>query len=242
MSPQPHVIVFDLFGVIADEASPSVRAGLLAAAGGDVDSDAFWSAYWTRRPPYDTGAVSGPAYWRSVAAELGTCFEPWRIARLIDADCEAWTAVDPRMTDLVEELVDAGHTIGLLSNIPLELAAEFELHHPWLDRLSVVGFSARIGHAKPSPAAFHWCVWSLGAAPSEILFVDDREENVLAAETAGLRGHLFTGIDVLRKTIDALSSAGGTDEARAGSPAPVPDFPSQSRAAARPGPAAVSRY
>jgi putative hydrolase of the HAD superfamily len=198
--PAPSAVVFDLFGVIACAQSTTGRDRLLAAAG--VQAEEFWQAYWDLRPSYDAGGVSGPAYWRAVAAELDTDFEPWRIAQLIDADCESWAAVDPEMVDLVERLAGTRLPIGLLSNIPAELAAEFEQQHPWLDRFSVTGFSCRIGHAKPDPAAFWWCVRALGLGPSAVLFVDDREENVRAAEDVGLRGHVFTGIDGLLEILD----------------------------------------
>jgi putative hydrolase of the HAD superfamily len=198
----PIAVVFDLFGVIACAQSPTGQAEILAAAGVPAGrAEEFWRAYWDLRPPYDRGGVSGPEYWRSVAGVLGTAFTRDRIAELIAADCGSWRAVDPRMLDLLDDLARAGLTLGLLSNIPPELADEFLQRHAWLDCFAVLGFSCRIGHVKPEPAAFDWCIRALGIEPARILFVDDREENVRAARACGMQGHLFTDAATLAQSI-----------------------------------------
>jgi putative hydrolase of the HAD superfamily len=191
--PAPAAVVFDLFGVIACAQSPAGQAEILAVGGVSPDrAEEFWRAYWELRPSYDRGRLSGPGYWRSVAGAVGTTFTRARIAELIAADCDSWRAVDPRMLDLLDVLARSGLTLGLLSNIPAELADEFLQRHAWLGRFTAVGFSCQIGHIKPEPAAFDWCIRTLGVEPARILFVDDREENVRAARARGMQGHLFT--------------------------------------------------
>ncbi|MGW0649641.1 HAD family phosphatase, partial [Streptomyces umbrinus] len=39
-------------------------------------------------------------------------------------------------------------------------------------------------------------------APADFLFVDDREENVRAAQAVGMNGHVFTARDELAAAID----------------------------------------
>ncbi|MGW2231989.1 HAD family hydrolase [Streptomyces formicae] len=193
------MILFDMFGVIARHQSPDGKDRVAAIAG--APDTAFWDAYWGLRQPYDRGDVTGPAYWRRVADELGTDFDERRIAQLVEADIASWSAVDETMVALIEELAAAGRPIALLSNIPEELAAHYEERHSWLKRFQVRAFSCRIGHAKPEPGAYLWCLEALGAAPDDILFVDDREENIRAAEALGLRGHLFTSPAHLREAL-----------------------------------------
>lgn len=198
----PTAVVFDLFGVIACAQSPSGRAAILAAAGVPAgDAERFWRAYWEVRPCYDRGRLSGPGYWRSVAGAVETTFTRARIAELIAADCNSWSAVDPRMLDLLDVLARSGQRLGLLSNIPPELTDVFLERHAWLGRFDVLGFSCRIGHVKPEPAAFDWCVRALGVEPAGILFVDDRAENVRAAQVRGMQGHLFTDAATLARSI-----------------------------------------
>lgn len=195
------VLLFDMFGVIARHQSEDGKARLAATAG--VPEEPFWAAYWSLRQPYDRGDVGGSAYWKRVAEALDTSFAPERITELIEADLASWSAVDEEMVTLIEDLAASGRRIALLSNIPEELAAHYEERHRWLGHFEVCAFSCRIGHAKPEPGAYRWAYDALGTAPDEILFIDDRDENIAAARAAGLRGHLFTTAAELKKTLRA---------------------------------------
>ncbi|MBM7169515.1 HAD family phosphatase [Streptomyces sp. G44] len=194
-----RTLLFDMFGVIARHQSEDGRARLVATAG--VPEAPFWEAYWGLRQPYDRGDVTGPGYWRRVAEALGTIFGREQVARLIEADIASWSRVDATMVTLIEELAAAGERIALLSNIPEELALHYEARHAWLRHFQVRAFSCRIGHAKPEPGAYRWCLDALETEPGRVLFVDDREENIRAAEAAGLRGHLFTTPAALREAL-----------------------------------------
>ncbi|MFD7033385.1 HAD family hydrolase [Streptomyces sp. NPDC059917] len=199
MTTMSTTVLFDMFGVIARHQSEEGRERLVATAG--VPAAPFWDAYWSLRPAYDRGDVAGPGYWRTVAEALATDFDARRTADLIEADVASWSAVDDEMVALVEELAASGRHIALLSNIPEELAAHYEQHHPWLRHFRVRGFSCRIGHAKPEPGAYRWSLNSLDLEPDRVLFVDDRAENIEAARALGLHGHLFTTVAELRKTL-----------------------------------------
>ncbi|MFI9528312.1 HAD family hydrolase [Micromonospora rosaria] len=204
----PDVILFDLFGVIAHQQSPADRRALVATA--DASTTAFWDVYWRLRPPYDRAEVTGAEYWRQVATELGTTFTDDRIAALIAADIASWNAVDPDMTALLAQAATAGTRLALLSNIPEDLAAHYEQHHGhWLRHLDVIGFSCRIGHAKPEPEAFRWCCQELGVAPDRILFVDDRAENITAAQRLGMRTHQFADPAALQQEINQTRPTAG---------------------------------
>ncbi|MFE3650623.1 HAD family hydrolase [Streptomyces sp. NPDC059152] len=206
----PGTVLFDLFGVLACPQSTDGRQRLVRTAG--VPAPDFWDAYWAVRPPYDRGETDGPGYWRQVADRVGTRFDDRRIAALIATDIASWSAVDGTMVALVEELAARGRRIGLLSNIPEELARHYASHHAWLGHFDVCAFSCRIGHAKPDPAAYHWCQRALSDPPHRILFVDDRQENVRAAEATGMRGHLFTTPARLRDRLDRWDAGeGGPD-------------------------------
>ncbi|MFF7296765.1 HAD-IA family hydrolase [Streptomyces sp. NPDC008265] len=193
-------VLFDMFGVIARVQSSRSKAVLERTAGGDRDR--FWAAYWSERPAYDRGEVTGPGYWQAVFARLGAPLDARLTEELTAADLASWSEVDPNAVELLGRLADRGHVLGLLSNIPEDLAVHYEASHPWLARFTVRGLSCRIGSAKPEPAAYAWCVRELGLAPEEILFVDDRAENVHAAERLGLRGHVFTSVERLRDLLE----------------------------------------
>ncbi|MFB6613802.1 HAD family hydrolase [Streptomyces sp. NPDC085524] len=196
-------VLFDMFGVIARLQSAESQGVLERTAGGDPRL--FWEAYWSHRAPYDRGEVTGPGYWQRVCAQLGVPLDARLTAELIAADLASWSETDGSMVDLLGDLSDRGFVLGLLSNIPEELAARYEATQPWLERFAVRGLSCRIGSAKPEPAAYEWCVRELGLPPGQILFVDDRPDNVRAACELGFQGHLFTSPEALRAALETVT-------------------------------------
>ena len=65
--------------------------------------------------------------------------------------------------------------------------------------------SCHTGVRKPSEAAYLGAATALGVAPQDCFFVDDRPENVAAAEAVGMAGHVFRDAPTLRT---ALAAAG----------------------------------
>jgi putative hydrolase of the HAD superfamily len=193
----PEVIVFDLYGVIGRNQSEEAKRGIERLAGVAGDScEAFWDAYWHCRPAYDAGQP-GQDYWAAVAGRLGATFAD--VPGLLHADLESWCEVDERMVGIVEDLAARGRRIGLLSNIIGELVPIFEARHAgWLGRFHARVYSCEIGVAKPDPRAYEICAARLGVPPGEVLFFDDKEENVRAARQAGMKAEVFTSPDQVR--------------------------------------------
>ncbi|MFI0409678.1 HAD family hydrolase [Actinomadura sp. 3N508] len=190
----PDVIVFDLYGVIARTQTAAAVRRIEEVAG--VGGTPFWDAYWSCRPAYDAGQESAD-YWAVVADVLGVAFPD--VPALIEADLDSWTDVDDTMVALVHELADRGRTLGLLSNIIGDLVPRFEARHgDWLSRFDTLTYSCRIGVAKPDPRAYEICAARLGVRPSDVLFFDDTERNVIAARKAGMQAELFTSPTQIR--------------------------------------------
>lgn len=68
-------------------------------------------------------------------------------------------------------------------------------------------YSHRLGVAKPDPRYFATIAEELRLAPAELLFVDDRAQNVAGAREAGLHAAVFTaefgqGSSVLTEILD----------------------------------------
>ncbi len=193
------IVLFDLFGVIARHQRPGALRKMAARC--HASTDAFTTAYWACRPPYDAGRQSAPAYWTAVLRRLSLPADADTIEELRLTDIDSWSRVDDAMVAYVRSLREVTE-VALLSNIPSDHADAFLTAQPWLYDLDHVAFSGKIKAAKPDPAAFHHCVAALRAAPADFLFVDDREENVRAAQAVGMNGHVFTDRDELTAVID----------------------------------------
>lgn len=198
----PEAIVFDLYGVLAKDQSEEDKRVIERLAGvTDERARRFWEAYWALRPAYDAGRPA-TEYWRAVSARLGTVFPD--IAALVDADLESWTRADEEMVSLVDELAAGGHRLGLLSNIISDLVPLMEERHGrWLGCFHARTYSCRIGVVKPDPRAYQICAAQLGVPASQVLFFDDRAENVQAARRVGMISEVFTSADQVRRVIAA---------------------------------------
>lgn len=168
-------------------------------------TQAFIDAYWECRPPYDASQQTAPEYWTTVLAELSVPADPDTIEALRRADIHSWSRVDYQMVTYAFELRDRAE-VALLSNIPSDHADAFLAAQGWLLDLDYVALSGKIKVAKPNPAAFHHCIAAMQAASTDFLFVDDRKQNVRAAQTLGMHGHVFTRLDRLSVALDTWLS------------------------------------
>jgi putative hydrolase of the HAD superfamily len=75
---------------------------------------------------------------------------------------------------------------GILSNIGDAMETGIRGRFLWLEAFDHHTFSHRLGIAKPDLEIYRHAVEGLGVPAGEILFIDDREENILAARTAGM--------------------------------------------------------
>jgi putative hydrolase of the HAD superfamily len=194
-----RIVLFDLFGVIARHQRPGALAEMAASC--HAPADAFTEAYWALRPPYDAARLSAPQYWTAVLRQLSRPVDNGTIEKLRLADIGSWSRVDDHMVAYVQFLRSRAR-VAVLSNIPADHAGAFLAAQPWLHNLDYVAFSGRINVAKPEPSAFRHCVSAMNAAPADFLFVDDREENVRAAQAVGMTGHVFAGPGKLVKVVN----------------------------------------
>ncbi|MCX4977544.1 HAD-IA family hydrolase [Streptomyces sp. NBC_00620] len=200
-----RIVLFDLFGVIARHQRPGALEKMAARC--HAPTEAFTTAYWACRPPYDAGQQSASEYWTAVLRWLSRPVDANTIEELRLTDIDSWSRVDGRMVAYAQSLRRVAE-VALLSNIPSDHADAFLAAQPWLHNLDHIAFSGKIKAAKPDPAAFHHCVVAMRAAPTDFLFVDDREENVRAAQATGMNGHVFTDRDELAAVIDTWLPTG----------------------------------
>lgn len=90
------------------------------------------------------------------------------------------------------------YLVGALNNEPRE-TNEYRFEHFGLGRLLQVRLSScYLGLHKPDPAYYRRAIDILGVPPARIVFIDDRVENVKAAQGEGIDALLFAGAEKLR--------------------------------------------
>jgi putative hydrolase of the HAD superfamily len=180
-----RTVVFDLGEVLVSSAAvlPQLATEL------DVTEEALAAAYWPPRLPYDLGKPSD-AYWSAVAMALGRDPEPALLQRMEDLDSTKWSGLPTHSAALVGHLAGDGVRLAVLSNAPAPLAAAVRAA-PWSSAFAHLVFSADVGLMKPDPAIFAHADAVYGTQPHQVVFFDDRVDNVAGARAHGWDAHVW---------------------------------------------------
>jgi putative hydrolase of the HAD superfamily len=188
-------ILFDYGNVICH---PQVDTDLaLMASAARCTVPELSDAYWSYRQDYDRGVLDGPMFWQKIGATVGQSYSAGQIAELIRLDSASWLHLQDETLALIEELGDAGHRLALLSNAPANMARVISAL-PFAARFEHMAFSGCLKTVKPDPEVFRTVLSQLGASPADVIFVDDRPENVAAAAALGMRAVHFTTAEQAR--------------------------------------------
>jgi putative hydrolase of the HAD superfamily len=157
----------------------------------DVSARKFRETYWQSRLSYDQAAIDPTTYWSSVAKANSRSITEAQIRTLIDIDSRSWAHPAPIVPEWASQLHRAGLATALLSNMPIPVR-DYIQNCSWLPPFDQKIFSCDLRIVKPAPEIYLHCLSRLGVAPPDVLFLDDRPENVRAAEALGIHGIIFT--------------------------------------------------
>jgi putative hydrolase of the HAD superfamily len=189
-TPRIETVLFDYGLVLSGPPDPAAWSRMRSITG--LDEDALHSGYWEFRHDYDRAALTGREYWKAVAAHADIQLEDAQIAALFAADVDLWTVPNPEMIAWAASLQKAGIRTGILSNIGDAIAEGIQTRLPWLAGFDHCTWSHELSLAKPDPAIYILTAEALKTEPERILFVDDREDNIAAADKLGMHGVQYT--------------------------------------------------
>lgn len=179
--PTIRAVLFDFGKVLSRDAHPAAWQRMQQVAA--CTADELSQSYWRHRDDYDAGLLTGDSFWQAVA---GRQLERETLDALQAADVDLWTDMNIAMLDWMHALHAAGVRTGILSNMPDAMAAGLERRFDWLQRFDCVIWSHALGTRKPFKAIYEKAVDGLNVRPAEILFIDDKAENITAAEAVGM--------------------------------------------------------
>jgi putative hydrolase of the HAD superfamily len=196
-----RAVIFDYGNVLCLEQTVEDMRGMALVCG--IPHERFSELYWKLRPPYDRGDIDGPAYWTAVVGQQELDLSSDQIATLIRLDSESITRPNQGAVQWAELLHHEGFPLTLLSNMPLELSRHVTKFFPSLSAFEHLIYSCDYGSIKPEVSIFRDCLELLKVAPQDILYLDDRAENVEAAAGLGINSVLF---DTVEKTAARVES------------------------------------
>ena len=179
-----RAVIFDVGGVLLHETEHAKRSewetrlGLLPGQLTRLVMDSEPAAHAA------TGQVSERQVWQAVGAQLGL-----DEARSLELQRDFWASekLDITMVRFVQSLRPR-YQVGILSNAWSDARAfhnaKFEMN-TWAD---VQVYSAEVGLLKPDPRIYRIVLDQLALPAAACVFVDDRPENVQAAQALGMKG------------------------------------------------------
>ncbi|NRQ33463.1 HAD family phosphatase [Nonomuraea sp. NN258] len=190
--------VFDYGNVLSLPQPPSDVEVMARTAG--TEPAAFERGYWEHRLEFDRGALSPSAYW---AAVLGRPVSASEMAKLVAMDVASWAHPNAPVIAVLDELLDRGVGVALLSNAPVCLADGLD-ELPWIAAIEQRFYSGRMGLVKPDREIYERVAGELGGDPADMAFIDDRPENVAGARAFGMTGVHYTSAPALRDELATL--------------------------------------
>ena len=194
-----EVVYFDLGKVIVDfdhsraaqellKVTPlSLKEAMAVLSDGELVSE------------YETGRLSSQEHYRKVCRRL-------QMEVSIEKFRELWGSMflpEPLLSESFLQDLKKRYRLMLLSNTN-EIHFDFLIeHYPILRMIEERLLSYQAGCMKPEARIFELAIKKAGVAPESIFFIDDRLENIEAAQRAGIQALLFQSETQLKR--DMLS-------------------------------------
>lgn len=183
----PKAVVFDWGNVIANELDRSHVVDFICKTF-TLSPTEFELVNLEKRK----AALSGKSdldFWREYAKKIGVKLpSDWRDSYI--AVIKASLGLDPHMITLVQELKHQKICVGLLSNISdryAKIIRSYGFYEPFDPCL----LSCEMGIEKPDTKAYECLLKTIKLPAHEIVFIDDRAENVDAAKKLGIDAFVF---------------------------------------------------
>jgi epoxide hydrolase-like predicted phosphatase len=193
-----RAVIFDFGGVLVRMVDDRPRIKLAQQLGIQLEQLDYLVFMSESARKASLGEISVGMHWEAVRKALAIA--PEAMSQFLE---QYWSADDVNwaLLEIIHRLRPK-YKVGLLSNAWDDL--RHTLHARWnIDGLfDDLVISAEVKLIKPDPRIFHLAVDRLAMQPTETIFIDDIEENVLAAREEGM---VTIHHQDTHQTIDTLS-------------------------------------
>jgi putative hydrolase of the HAD superfamily len=194
------IIVFDYGGVICFVPSVEMRGELVRISG--LPAETLWELDRKYRGEWDRGTYDGVGHYRFMLAKAGVSLADDRLALLAKADIESWSHINQDTVKLIWDIKASGLRVGILSNIPHDFPRS---NMPVFAEADIAVYSCELGIIKPEAGIYEKLREKAGCLYEEIVFFDDKVDNVNKALELGIQAFLWDGAEQARKTISGMT-------------------------------------
>lgn len=150
-----------------------------------------------------TGKMSEDKFWRKV---LGKAYTKTKSSQgIIDEVFSRRSIINQEVFELAKTLKGMGFKIGILSNITSETRRSLQ-RKGIFEIFDYRFFSDKIKSAKPHSQIFSKVQKKIGVKSSQIILIDDKDENIKAAQSHGFKTILYKEVNSLK--LDLVSNIG----------------------------------
>lgn len=187
-------IIFDCFGVLTSDNWQEFHDTHLAH-----DIDKSKRATEINRLS-DQGAYSYDEWVAHMAKLADLSEEQVRRERGVNVD-------NVELLEYIKQEISPNYTTAILSNVGRGFRTE--MFRGWQGTIfDTIILSCDTGAVKPDGEAFEVAIEKLNVAPSDSIFIDDKLENVAAAERMGMKGIHYGDFATLKTKLQALLREG----------------------------------
>jgi putative hydrolase of the HAD superfamily len=194
------LITFDYGGVICFMPSPEMRSELARISG--LSTEVLWELDRKYRGEWDRGIYDGIGHYRLILAKAGVSLDDDRLARIVKADIDCWKNIDSAVLQLMQDIKAAGLRLGILSNIPRDFPRDSV---PVFAEADIAVYSCDLGLIKPEAGIYEKLREKAGCLYEDIVFFDDKEDNVYKARELGIQAFLWEGAGAARKQVSGIT-------------------------------------
>jgi putative hydrolase of the HAD superfamily len=183
--PPVQAVLFDYGMVLSGPPDPAAWERIRIISG--LDEPTLQREYWAHRHAYDRGDLTGHDFWTRAASASAITLTPAQIDALLDADTDLWSQLNLPMIHWAQSLQRAGIRTGILSNMGDAMYHGLHARYPWIQDFQHHTWSYALNLAKPEPAIYQHAIQGLQTPAPDILFIDDKPENIAAALSANMQ-------------------------------------------------------
>ncbi|MFA5134883.1 MAG: HAD family phosphatase [Patescibacteria group bacterium] len=188
-------IGFDYSGVVAGISGAQLSNAMCEIL--NVASEEYKRHYYSINHILNTGHVNRDDFWKLLLKRLGKTDKHAEVIQYLDRIPAH--KINEGVLHVVRGLQLRGYKLGLLSNCNYTQAKNIK--EKLAGHFDAVVLSSEIGFMKPSVEAYNIFFHALGVEPSQAVFIDDAEQNLIPSDELGFKPILFTGVESLQKAL-----------------------------------------
>jgi putative hydrolase of the HAD superfamily len=188
-----RAVVFDYGQVLCLPQELSDVKAMADACSSSVEE--FEQLYWPPRLAYDRADLNAETFWAPILKKGGHNPSQLEIQRLVELDSESWGRPNAPVLEWVKQLRDTGVQVAILSNMPPEIGRYLTANREWMQLFCPTLFSYDVRSVKPEPRIYEILLELLQLPANQVLFLDDRPENVKGARDLGIHALVFNDLE-----------------------------------------------